>query len=288
MWKINFDKKGVCTIWVVLCSILFPCRANPEHIHSEDMNNRLDAIYVIGMRQCEQRWNHIRAWARQENINVTSFYATRFDEINLHKPPIPILGVPENETISGGQVACTVSHIRVWRDAFRKNYSHIVVMEDDVQLTSSLVRRLPQIMLDAHLGSSERDDMHWHFIYLRIHPTANAPFRERWFGTLAKAEPGWGSAAYMLSQHGIRFLLTRITSYTFPLDVQLERLQRGEDTLNSKFIALDACLKSEDGKISPGCPENVRELSDELRGNCVHHGSQLGNRLKGSQIPRSV
>ncbi|PXF42283.1 putative inactive glycosyltransferase 25 family member 3 [Gracilariopsis chorda] len=248
---------------------------------------RLDAIYVIGMQHCEQRWGHINAWASEHNIEVTPLYATRYDEIDFVNPPVPITSVPSRAVVSTGEVACTFSHIRAWRHAFSRNYSNIIVLEDDVRLTTSLLKRLPRIIQDAYIGSAVRDNMPWHFIFLRVQPTSEY-FREIWHGDLKRAGPGWGSAAYLLSASGIRFLLTRITSYSFPLDVQFERLQRGKGTMSKDFVTLHACMEKDNGEFSLGCPENVHELSDNQRGNCAHSGSQLGNRMTGVQLPGSV
>lgn len=248
---------------------------------------RLEAVYVIGMQQCEQRWNHINTWASEHSIEVTPLYATRYDEIELVNPPIPVTNVPSRAVVSTGEVACTFSHIRAWRHAFARNYSNIIVLEDDVQLTRSLLKRLPRIIHDAYSGSAVRNNLPWHFIFLRVQPTMKY-FQDTWHGDLKRAGPGWGSAAYMLSASGIRFLLTRITSYSYPLDVQFERLQRGHGTMSEEFVALHACLVRDNGEFSVGCPENVQELSVSQRGNCAHSGSRLGNRMKGVQLPGTV
>ena len=44
-----------------------------------------------------------------------------------------------------GEVGCTVSHIRVCKDALEKGYTHIVIFEDDCQATASL-EKINQIL----------------------------------------------------------------------------------------------------------------------------------------------
>lgn len=248
----------------------------------------VDCIYVIGMEQCEDRWNRIYKWAKRHDLHITPTYATRYNEIDMSKPPIPVSGIAKKDIVMAGQVACTTSHIRTWRDAYSKNFSKILVLEDDVRMSPKLISRFPRLLSLADQGSATRHGDPWHFIYLRMYPTLYNATRERWHEELQTAHPGWGTAAYVLSSAGIRFLLTRITAYSHPLDVQLERLQRGKDTLGAKFVALDACEDDEDGEYPLACPENIRELSMAERGNCHLSGTQAGAGFFGHQMPGSI
>lgn len=266
-----------------------PSRTDPlAHVN---LSSVLDAVYYIGLEQCEERWRHTLDWAKSHNITITPILGTRYSDINLFQPPIPIVNMPAKNKVVAGQVACTTSHIRAWRHAFEHNYSYIIVLEDDVRIKDALLQRLPQILQEADKGSRLRKDRPWHYVYLRLHPTMyinKLTDDRRWYGRLNIAMPSWGSAAYILSYHGIRYLLTRITAYSYPLDVQIERLQKGQNTQGAVFIALHACSFDSRGNPTPACPENIYELSARERGNCTFSATQSGERRIGAEMPGSI
>lgn len=256
-----------------------------------DLSTVFDAVYYIGLKQCGERWRRVLDWAQSHKITITPIFGTPYHEINLFQPPIPILNMPSKHTVTAGQVGCTISHIRVWRHAFEHNYSHIIVLEDDIRMKDSLIQQLPQIRQEADEGSRLRHGRPWHFLYLRLHPTKqNTHLTDsmKWHGRLNLAMPAWGTAAYIASYHGIRFLLTRITAYSYPLDVQIERFVKGLDTQGAVFTALHTCPFDSRGNPKPGCPENTLELGLQERGNCVFSASQAGDRRNATEMPGSI
>lgn len=246
-----------------------------------------DAAYFIGLRRCEARWTSGAAWAERVGLSLTRVEATEFDAMTLTHPPIPVINLPDGAWATAGQIACTASHIRVWRDAWARNLSRILILEDDVRLTDELVSRLPKILRAADAGAAMRD-VPWHYVYLRAYATRILdPTPPPWHASyerLTEAAPAWGTAAYILSHAGIRLLLTRITAYTYPLDVQIEHLQLGLDNGGAPFVALDACDYREAG--SHGCPENVQELSRAEKGACFYSASQAGGVQPAESWPR--
>lgn len=254
---------------------------------STHLNALFDAIYVIGLPHCTRRWNLTLNWSRALRLSITRVPATPYHSIDLDQPPIPVLRMPPDASVTSGQVACTHSHVRVWRDAFRRNFSRILVLEDDVRLRKRVVRELPGVVGGAEGGARVRGEP-WHLIYLRFYPTVLHGERDDgavWYGGVPVARPGWGTAAYVASYHGIRFLLTRVTAYSYPLDIQIERFQKGLDTQGARFVALHACGMNHKGNPIPNCPENIHELTLAERGNCQFSATQSGDRRMGSQMP---
>lgn len=254
------------------------------------LSDFVDAVYLMGLKHCEERRRRIRQWAISQNISYIEFNSVSYKDFSLYLPPIPIANVPEEDSVSAGQVACTASHVQIWRQAVERNYSRIIVLEDDVRMTNNLIERFGQLMHDAKQGSI-RNGVPWHYIYLRFHPTKfwNGPNQaEKWHGALDIALPGWGTAAYVASYDGIRFLLSTITKYSYPLDVQISRLQEGKDTRGKRFVALHACQVDHHSNSVPGCPENIHELSREERGNCHYSASLAGDVLRGSRFPGAL
>ena len=266
------------TILFVIYTCTHQCFASSKHHYP-------DAIYVIGMKQCTQRWEQVNKWASAKNLSLTLIYGYTYSDIRLQQPPIPITGIRKGEVIMAGQVGCTMSHIKAWRDAFKKRYSAVIILEDDVHMSDSLLKAIPSILKNATEGSKRRHQLPWHYIYLRMQPTEFLESRQIWYGDLRIANPGWGTASYVASAAGIQYLLTRVTSYSNPLDVQIERFQRGKDTQGAEFIALDACGLNSAGKFPVGCPENINELTIAERGNCFFSASNVGEELQAEQFP---
>ena len=289
-------RQGVlhCRLWIFAVVLLLfsqlpwrsaaaPVHKSRKHSDFSKANRPYDAFYILGLADCKSRWRHARKWATSHKLDIVPVYATKYSEMDMTHPPIPVINAPANASIKAGQIGCTMTHIRIWRDAFKRNYSRIIVLEDDVYLTEEAVANLGNMFNSADAGSVARGEQ-WHYIYLRSEVTVYYSYeRETWHDAVWKAHPAWGTAAYALSWHGIRFLLTRITTYSYPLDVQIERLQRGHDTQGAKFVALDSCPV--DRTHSLGCPENVRELTNEEKGNCWYSASQSGIGSKGKHFP---
>ena len=254
--------------------------------HSVELGQHFDAAYVIGLARCASRWIFVHEWGERNHLPLTRVHATEFDSISLTHPPLAVANLPPDTFATAGQIACTASHMRAWRDAYNRNATHVLILEDDVTPTQSLTEQLPAILRAADAGAVARSQ-HWHYIYLRAYATRIGKYAPpAWHAsapTLTFAEPSWGTAAYILSAAGVRYLLTRITSYSFPLDVQIERLQSGYDTLGAPFVALDACAFSNTG--SDGCPENIVELDQFAKAECFYSASQAGVARPATQFP---
>lgn len=243
-----------------------------------DLSQVFDAVYVIGLKSCATRWVSSSRWVDSVGLSdsLIRVHATPFSDLSFVHPSIPVVSLKATSDAKAGQIACTVSHLRAWRDIAAHNYSTVLILEDDVTPTERLTRQLPAFIEAAHMGSAT-NGVPWHLMYLRAHawmlskhpPPAWHPSQPQ----LTHAEPSWGTAAYALSGAGVRYLLTRVTAYKKPLDVQLGMLQQGDD-YGTKLVALDSCVFTNHGSF--GCPENIRELSKEEKGACFYSASQAG------------
>lgn len=254
-----------------------------------ELSSLIDAAYVIGLAGCSNRWANVHAWGDRAGLKLTRVHATEFGRVSLNQPPLPVSDVASGSAVTAGQLACTTSHVRAWRDAYARNASHILILEDDVTPTPSLTSQLPRLLRAADSGVKTRNT-EWHLIYLRAYATMLSEYPPpAWHldaPSLTIAEPSWGTAAYILSRAGVRYLLTRVTSYKRPLDVQIERLQLGKDTMGAApLVALDACAFRNTG--SHGCPENIDELSEKAKGECFYSASQAGFARPALEWPRT-
>lgn len=265
----------VCSLYAFLPYAVSLGQKNPE----KKGPGEATLHYVISLSRCPSRMayraSHVRRRRSDEGQEVIS-PAVDFTSFSPLYPPIPVVYNQEKsrpaDFVTAGQVACTASHRAVWTDALHRNASAIVVLEDDVLLSSGLRTRLPLIIQNAHLGAIARRTK-WHWIFLRRVKMRHLP-RQHWHGDMSIAAPSWGTAAYVLSRAGVSFMLANIRRYEEPLDLAVARLQRS--SLSSGFVALDACLTQD----TRNCPLNVVEIPLSEQGECAHSTTQSGWRVR--------
>ncbi|GAB0493351.1 hypothetical protein MMPV_004632 [Pyropia vietnamensis] len=251
---------------------------------SEGWGN-IDAIYTVGMASCAQRAAIMQSVGSHMGLPLTRLEATPYSEVNLHHPPLPIVDIPAGDSVAAGQVGCAHTHVRLWRAALAANYSRVLVLEDDVFFSPQAVRHIPAVLATADAGAVAAGRP-WHMILFRRTPLADTSQEQTWGedkplgGPLTVTVPAWATAAYALSRAGMHYLLSQVTSYNVPLDVQISRLHKPE----TGFTSLAACNPQVDGS---ACVDAVYELNREEKGECAYSGSQSGSREDGGSFPHS-
>jgi GR25 family glycosyltransferase involved in LPS biosynthesis len=122
-----------------------------------------------------------------------------------------------------GKLACSISHIRTWKEIVVQNLAHAIVLEDDIAILDgfssyirSLVRQLPTDYDLVHLYVSE-DRSEW------LSQVENEK------GAYVNYIPVWGRSAYLLSRSGAKKLLLDFQTITNHGDFQIrEMAQKGK------------------------------------------------------------
>lgn len=242
-------------------------------------------IYVLNRNSCLERWQWMQQKAALLNIPLTRFLATDFSEFTLDNPPISISHAKVagfSSSVTAGQVACTYSHMRIWRDVLEHQYPVVIILEDDVFFTKEAVERLPNIMKAAEMGSKVHQKP-WHWIFFRRHAVGDIQSEKVWYlednsthsNKITVACASWGTSAYALSLQGAEFLTTHIQEYIMPLDVQIAQLQQD---LGEEFVTLSACKNG--AYYTAPCPETIEEFTDQEKGSCSYSASQMGDSRK--------
>lgn len=245
----------------------------------------IDAIYTVGLASCAQRAAIMSSVGSHMGLPLTRVEATPFSEVDLHRPPLPVVDIPAGDSVAAGQVGCTHTHVRIWRAALAANHSRVVVLEDDVFFTPQVVRHVPAVVAAADTGAVAAGRP-WHMILFRRSPLADTREEAVWGngrplgGPLTVSGPAWATAAYALSRAGMHYLLSQVTAYNVPLDVQISRLHQP----GTGFTSLVACNALASGD---ACDEAVYELSREEKGECSYSASQSGSREDGGAFPHS-
>jgi len=127
-------------------------------------------------------------------------------------------GIQVSDGVPAGKLACSASHIAVWREIVRRGVACALVLEDDVALrpgfslfVQRLKRQLPRDFDLVHLYVSY-DRKEW---------------RRKAVGTkqlFLRYAPRWGRSAYMVSLQGAEKLLADFRTISDHGDVQMARM----------------------------------------------------------------
>jgi GR25 family glycosyltransferase involved in LPS biosynthesis len=109
-----------------------------------------------------------------------------------------------NRNILPGEIGCALSHLSIWKDAKKKNYGSILILEDDFKV-------------DVEFPAEKIDLYDWGLLYLGRQKLGG----DKDIPNSIYTSPGysWLSHAYMLSKLGIeRILEQNFEKYILPLD----------------------------------------------------------------------
>jgi glycosyl transferase family 25 len=154
-------------------------------------------------------------------INATDAAKGEVDEF-LHAEKIVVANYP---SATAAKLACSISHIRIWKVIVTQNLAHAIVLEDDVAILdgfSSFIRRLiRQLPIDYDL------------VHLYVHHN-----RSDWLRQVEHAKdiyvnyiPKWGRSAYLLSRSGAKKLLLEFKTITNHGDFQIREMAQKQKLL---------------------------------------------------------
>lgn len=194
-----------------------PVKIAKEFLNINVMENKLkiDAVYVITFDVSDEAINRYTTEFNKLGIIPGQFHLFKavdgrnpkvdFDwslykdwKINNHSNSY------YNRDILPGEIGCALSHVSIWKDAKKKNYDSILILEDDFKVD----REFPAEKIDL-------DD--WGLLYLGRQKLGGDSDIQNSIYT----SPGysWLSHAYMLSKLGIeRIIEQNFEKYILPVD----------------------------------------------------------------------
>lgn len=134
-------------------------------------NKLFDKIYVLSLKECEDRRQHIRKEFAKVGIEDYEFFdASHFasNEVNEFKKSDKVYQFPhcfrclslrcgcENNFLTDFQIANWHSFVRIWKDIVEKNYKFVLICEDDIVFTPQYKRVI--------LGALQRSNFKQHNI----------------------------------------------------------------------------------------------------------------------------
>jgi GR25 family glycosyltransferase involved in LPS biosynthesis len=98
------------------------------------MNKYVDNVYLINMDKDIDRLERVKKECEIVNIEFERFPGIKLSDLSKN---IMDKYVPHETQLYGanGMIGCGLSHLFVWKDAIKKNYKNILVLEDDVYFT---------------------------------------------------------------------------------------------------------------------------------------------------------
>lgn len=145
--------------------------------------------FCVNLEDAKDRWNQINEQAKHYSITIHRWNAsTPSDTDNIHFC----------QSLTGGQRACALSHIRLWHHALEEKYDYIFILEDD-----ALFRKDWISVINEKLELLESEDPEWDSIFLNCSEEINPP------NTWSMIKRQAMTAGYILSKQAIQFLLQR-------------------------------------------------------------------------------
>ena len=126
-----------------------------------NINNIFDQVYVINLDKRKDRLEHIKKQFSEYDISFR-----RVSAVDGHQ----CKNKPENASINDGEWGCTLSHIKVLKNARKNGYEQFLVFEDDVVFEDNFLERFENYY--KQLPSK------WEMFYLGANTTHDQKIKE--------------------------------------------------------------------------------------------------------------
>jgi len=102
----------------------------------KDYKRFWDCVYVINLEHRTDRWENVSKLAEEAGLKINRWDAFNSENVDLEKHRIGVRVKKQS------CVACSLSHIGIYRDALSKGYERILVLEDDADIPADLYEKV--------------------------------------------------------------------------------------------------------------------------------------------------
>ena len=176
-------------------------------------------IIVLNLDRDIERLEHVKGQLSALNLQFQRFVAT--DKLTLteadrkqYSPKLALLNCTRE--LSDGEIACSLSHIRIWQDIVENNYTLTLILEDDV----ILMPEIKEVILA--LQSRSRDYDLINFSTTAKQTTFGDKISNNHQLTTFKGSANMTSA-YLLTLAGAKMLLKKAFPVRMPADAMTGR-----------------------------------------------------------------
>lgn len=225
-------------------------------------------VYVINLARRPDRRAHMSQRAAEIGLKLEFVDAVDARDFGAERSEVRVGGTPFGR-IADGDLACTLSHRKVWRLIEQRGEPYAVVLEDDVRLADDAVQFFSDtswIPPDAKIVKVERYGGRRRRISVdreRLQARDRSVFR---FHTR-----NVGSAGYVISRAGAREMLEATRSVSVPVDQILFNPVATGIFLRMKPFVLEPAL----------CEQDSRSFPSDNRG---YRSPSLGKRLHAGMM----
>ncbi|XP_017462179.1 PREDICTED: glycosyltransferase 25 family member-like [Rhagoletis zephyria] len=186
-----------------------------EPVH-EGEHERLgvDAVYVINLRRRPERRRRMQATLALLNIKATFWDATDgkvLSEEYLERHRISslegYLDPYHQRPMTFGEIGCFLSHYRIWEEAKRKNYSAIIILEDDVRFERNFRAKWATAWARFEELQSKKRGAQYDFLYLGRKLNGDPASEETVDSTFVRPGYSYWTIGYLVTRSGIEKLL---------------------------------------------------------------------------------
>ncbi len=198
-----------------------------------------DNIFIINLkRRTDRRENMITKLKEQNIINYEFIEAFDGNEKSIIDKFNELVDNKQTQIITSGHFACLLSHINAIKLAKSRNYSSIMILEDDVYFCNDFLNKLSNLMIPNY-------DM----IYLGGIISKKKLFFNDWI----RYSNIMGAYGYILSSHLFDIVLTQLEKLTVYVDFfYMKKIQPNYSTIllfdfiKTDLASSDTSYKSQD------------------------------------------
>lgn len=156
-------------------------------------------IFVITLLENEERKKHVETNILDKHPSSVIFPAvdnkSEEFQIALRDKEIKVQSVYGKKTLRG-KIACSLSHLRLWRHLVDKNIDKAIVFEDDVETLEDF---------DSVVRQDLPDDLN--FLFLYVHPRHFCPSKNVVNAYFSSYYYTWCRSAYLITNAGCKKLI---------------------------------------------------------------------------------
>ncbi|KAK4539079.1 hypothetical protein RGQ29_031991 [Quercus rubra] len=167
-----------------------------------------ETIYIINLKRRPER--RVRMEKTMEVIGLQAEFWDATDGQKLNPQTLTDMGITLmpgysdpilKRPMTMGEVGCFLSHYYIWKDVVDKNYSHVIVLEDDVRFERNMKHRLREDLRQLDLMTQD-------FIYLGRKLQDNSNREElRLFPNFVRPKYSYWTIGYIITRSGAEKLI---------------------------------------------------------------------------------
>ena len=183
---------------------------------SKNILDKIDKIYFINLDKSKDRLDLMLKYGKDLNLKLKRFPAVYGKDLNKDK--LIEQGIlDKNNKLNKGEIGCFLSHVNIWKEAIKKNYEHILILEDDIVFTdnfkNNFIKYYNQVPND------------WEIIHLGGSRIKGKLIKKNIIKPVFAENPDWrynmGTYAMLLNKKGIQKLLNIVLPINNPIDLEI-------------------------------------------------------------------